>query len=736
MFAGAYHVAVDTPFGPLAPKLEPLRETLARVQLAMAAANIGVWDWDLVTREILYCRTCRALYGLPLEGPIAYTDVAALVHPEDLPRVRALNAEAVDRHDEAPIHLEYRIRHGRTGEERWLSAFGRLQYDGSRAVRFVGTLQDITEERRLAGENRAYLDRLSFAMRAGRLGSFERDVQRDVVRWDDAMCTIFGVEPEQAPHSLDTIWTFIVPEDQHILREAIVRGLARGEGYTVHYRIRRPDGEIRHVRHTSSIIKDAAGRLTYNFGYVVDVTDLRRAEQAAAERQAILNGVFEAAGLMVGVIAMTDDGFEFVERNASTSQFLRVPHGDRPVTTQDSNYTPDETLRARTRLLDVLARGTTVTQEFEFHRAGDGERWWLGTHKPLGPGEDGRPRLAYVVQEITERKLAEERQQLLMREVDHRAKNALAVAQAVVMLTRADEPDAFKEAVTGRVSAIARAHSLLAEDRWRGVDLERLVCEELAPFNVAGRPAVKVSGPRYQLNASVAQSIGLILHELATNAAKHGALSREGGGLSVEWRAARGGALSFEWREDAPWAEPPPPGRRGFGMKLLDQTIRRQLAGSWDSTWLPGGMRFTMDLPPVDTPAGRENQARPLADSPIVLVAEDEPLIALEIEAALAGHGFQVLGPLSSADAATRAARQAGRIDAAVLDISLGGDTSLALAHELTERGARVLFCSGYEVGAVPGAPQNIRWMVKPVSGAAVARAVADLLRAATPQPT
>ncbi|MDT7933718.1 MAG: PAS domain-containing protein [Sphingomonadaceae bacterium] len=735
MFAGAYHVAVDSPFGPPAPKLEPLRETLARVQLAMEAANIGVWDWNIATREILYCRICRSLYGLPMEGPIDHEDVAALVHPEDLPRVRALHAEAVERHDEAPIPAEYRIRHGRTREERWLSAFGRLQFEGTRAVRCVGTLQDVTEERRLARENRAYLERLTFAMRAGRLGSFERDVQRDVVRWDDAMCAIFGAEPEQAPHSLDTIWKFIVPEDQHILREAIVRGLARGEGYTVHYRIRRPDGETRHIRHTSAIITDAAGRLTHNFGYVVDVTDLRRAEQVAAERQAILNGVFEAAGLMVGVIAMTDDGFEFVERNANTSQFLRVPHDDRPVTTRDCNYTPDETLRARTRLLDVLARGTTVTQEFEFHRSGDGEQWWLGTHKPLGCDERGRPRLAYVVQEITERKIAEERQRLLMREVDHRAKNALAVAQAVVMLTRADEPKAFKEAVTGRVSAIARAHSLLAEDRWRGVDLERLICEELAPFTVPGGPAFTVSGPRYQLNASIAQSMGLILHELATNAAKYGALSREGGRLSVAWRAAAGGELSFEWREDAPWAEPPPPERRGFGMKLLDQTIRRQLGGSWDSTWRPQGLRFTMDLPPVDAPAGRENLVRPRADAPIVLVAEDEPLIALEIEAALAGHGFQVLGPLSSADAAAHAARQAGRIDAAVLDISLGGDTSLALAHELSGRGARVLFCSGYEVGAVPGAPQNIRWMVKPVSGAAVARVVADMLRAATRQP-
>ena len=132
-------------------------------------------------------------------------------------------------------------------------------------------------------------------------------------------------------------------------------------------------------------------------------------------------------------------------------------------------------------------------------------------------------RISGVTIDITDRKEAEERQGLLAREVDHRARNALAVIQSIIRLTRAKNVDDYVQTVEGRIKALARAHTLLSDSRWHGADLGTLVAEELAPYRAGDK--VKIKGPNIALLPATAQGIALALHELATNAAKHGALS-------------------------------------------------------------------------------------------------------------------------------------------------------------------------------------------------------------------
>ena len=164
----------------------------------------------------------------------------------------------------------------------------------------------------------------------------------------------------------------------------------------------------------------------------------------------------------------------------------------------------------------------------------------------------GRPRgaaVSGVTVDITERKRAEERQNLLAREVDHRAKNALALAQSIVRLTRADEVKDYVQAVEGRISALARVHTILSLSNWQGAEIGRLIEEEIAPYSTGEQ--IALHGAELQLQPATAQTLALALHELVTNSAKYGALSALSGRLNIRWEvAARRAAarLGGTWR--------------------------------------------------------------------------------------------------------------------------------------------------------------------------------------------
>src|SRR5262245_47553118 len=166
-------------------------------------------------------------------------------------------------------------------------------------------------------------------------------------------------------------------------------------------------------------------------------------------------------------------------------------------------------------------------------------------------------------------------QELLAREVDHRARNALAVIQSIVSMMPPAPGASMGKVIEGRIRAMARAHTLLSQARWEGADLSRLVHEELEPFRAGDR--VSVHGPGAAIKPAVAQNFALAVHELATNAAKYGALSVPNGKLDVSWTLGRE-QLVLEWIEsDGPEAEPPK--KNGFGSKVIEASIKRQLNG-------------------------------------------------------------------------------------------------------------------------------------------------------------
>ena len=221
-------------------------------------------------------------------------------------------------------------------------------------------------------------------------------------------------------------------------------------------------------------------------------------------------------------------------------------------------------------------------------------RWCIGTAAASVDAAGKVVRVSGVTIDVTDRKEAEERQVLLAREVDHRARNALAVIQSIIRLTRAKTVDDYVQAIEGRIKALARAHTLLSDSRWHGADLATLVADEMAPYRAGDK--VKCGGPDISLQPATAQGLALALHELATNAAKHGALSSPGGKITLDWQLETD-ALNLNWTENG-GPRITQPSQRSFGLKVIvasDRAAARRQERR--STGIRKGLRCVFSIP-------------------------------------------------------------------------------------------------------------------------------------------
>jgi PAS domain S-box-containing protein len=306
---------------------------------------------------------------------------------------------------------------------------------------------------------------------------------------------------------------------------------------------------------------------------------------------------------------------------------------------------------------------------------------------------------------------AEETERLLIREIDHRAKNVLAVVQSLAQLTPFVTKKQYVAALSGRIGSLARSHSLLSSNRWSGARLDVLLQQELEPYGADHDARLSIAGPAVLIQAEAAQSLGLVIHELATNASKYGALSTEAGTLQVDWRWGPERKLVLTWRETG---GPPatPPKRQGFGSTLI-VNAGRQIGASIEQDWAPEGLicRITLergaipyfDPPPkpatADGPTG--DQTRALVDQR-VLIVEDEALVAMELTQILTAAGARVIGPVGDIESAL-ALVEAGDIDRALLDINLGGRLVTPVASALSRKSIPFIYLTGYQEPDVEG---------------------------------
>lgn len=221
---------------------------------------------------------------------------------------------------------------------------------------------------------------------------------------------------------------------------------------------------------------------------------------------------------------------------------------------------------------------------------------------------DARRRQREAAAYLAERRETAERQSLLIRELHHRVKNTLATVQALLGASArsATSIEGFYGAFSARIGALARTHDLLTEDYWQTASLKEMFCNELSPYDSEGS-RIALSGPAVELNADLAVPTGMAIHELTTNAARHGALSVPRGRIDVTWSVAESGErdgavtrrLCIEWieRDGPPAAEPV---HRGFGSTLLQRVLTIQCGADIRFDFQPAGLRFHMEAPLAD----------------------------------------------------------------------------------------------------------------------------------------
>jgi PAS domain S-box-containing protein len=216
------------------------------------------------------------------------------------------------------------------------------------------------------------------------------------------------------------------------------------------------------------------------------------------------------------------------------------------------------------------------------------------TISPIKDAEGHIIGAAKIARDITERKRNEERIVLLAREAEHRTKNVLATVQAIVSRSRSTTVAELKEAIQGRIRALANLHTLFGESRWTGAEISNIAAEELAPYREGAEARARIDGPSFLLPPDAAQAIGMALHELATNAAKYGSLSVPLGKVELTW-CKEGERLILRWTESGgPPVEKPT--HQGFGTTVLDRIIREQLGGEIHLDWLSEGLACNIVL--------------------------------------------------------------------------------------------------------------------------------------------
>jgi two-component system CheB/CheR fusion protein len=328
----------------------------------------------------------------------------------------------------------------------------------------------------------------------------------------------------------------------------------------------------------------------------VDITERRRSEEDLARLAAIVASSHDA------ILGLTPEGV-ITTWNAGAERTY--------------GYTPEEAVgqawslvmgaqrAAEMRgILDRVKRSRAATTVETQRLTKDGREIHVAsTISPIRNPAGKLVLLSAIERDTTERVHAEERQRMLLAELNHRVKNTLATVLSISSQTLryTHSVEAFRDAFEGRIRALAKAHDVLAAADWAGADLGEIVKTELAPY--ARDDRVEVAGEPISVPPSAALMLGMVFHELATNAAKHGAFQNHDGKVEVSWkRDGRGGRrLAIQWTErDGPAVAPP--GKDGFGLKLIERGLAHELQGRASFDFTSQGLRASLEIPLGETP--------------------------------------------------------------------------------------------------------------------------------------
>jgi PAS domain S-box-containing protein len=358
--------------------------------------------------------------------------------------------------------------------------------------------------------------------------------------------------------------------------------------------LRRDDRRAEWARWSMKPWRTADGRIGGALLFSEVITEQVEARRALAESEARFQATFENAA--AGIAHLAPD-LRWLRANEALCGILGYSV-DELVTRSLQDITDPDDFAAQLVHFEQMRQGKIDNYELEnrYLRKDGTVAWGKLTVSAVRKTNGSIDYFVSVVQDISRRKCAEEQLHLLMREVNHRAKNLLSLVQAIAHQTAARESEDFIGRFTERIQALADNQNLLVRNEWRDVDLDDLAQAQLAPFADLMGSRIVVGGPKLHLNAAAAQTLGLVFHELATNAGKYGALSAEAGRVDIRWEITDGNAFAMSWTERG---GPPvfPPARRGFGTTVIEAMVQHNVCGVVSLDYAASGVTWRLTCP-------------------------------------------------------------------------------------------------------------------------------------------
>ncbi len=401
----------------------------------------------------------------------------------------------------------------------------------------------------------------------------------------------------------------IHPEDLPEVREQWRQSLETGQAYEWEYRVRSAAGDYEWFLSRATPIQDLSGTIARWFGTSTNIHGQKRAEEALRLLESQHRLALEAASLGTWQIDLEN---RLITWDEGSCALYGLPHNGLYSLTLEEAWQmihPEDVEAVKAGIMAAADPASDGHYDSEYRAIlPDGKLRWFRSHgQAVYVSQNGMPRavsLYGVISDTTERQTLEEAQKLLTRELTHRVKNLFAIANGMVSMTArtAKDPKDMANSLRGRLSALSRAHELVqpvsAADLGTGTDVEltRLIEAVLEPYRQSGQNRITIEGPSVLVGSNTTTSLALVLHELATNAAKYGCLTGPEGELAIRW-TVHDEMADLLWTESGGPTIEGAPGFEGFGTQLSQRSITGQLGGTMDREWRPEGLRVHMTLP-------------------------------------------------------------------------------------------------------------------------------------------
>ncbi|MCL4766082.1 MAG: PAS domain S-box protein [Hyphomicrobiaceae bacterium] len=471
----------------------------------------------------------------------------------------------------------------------------------------LNALRTASAQRRLAEDQlRIAHERMTLALSATDMGMWERDLATNRVTWSEAMYRIFGRSPEEFSGEPDEVLSYVHPDDRVRFRKAhqdAVRGPV--DTFEQEFRILGPSGAVRWLYRRAFVRRDPDGAAISVLGVAIDITGRKEAESVNAHLAAIVASSSEA------ILSVSPDGV-IATWNAGAEQTFGCSSSE-AVGMSLQELFADDGLADHGRIRTAMQAGETVRLE-SLCRSRDRHPMEVAiVANPVRSPSQSIAGYSITIRDISARKEHDRHLASVMRELTHRSKNLLAIIQAMARQTalRSDGIADFETRFSGRLQSLSRSHELLISNDWEGALLGDLVAMQRSAFG-ARHSRIRASGPDIFLRPEAILNIGLALHELASNAERHGALSTTAGRVELGWTVERrkDGAqrLMIVWRER---------GRqsagdllhRGFGRDILEHVAPTALGAGVVLKGIPDGLLWALDVPGDQFARGRRMAA-------------------------------------------------------------------------------------------------------------------------------